>query len=89
MKAPNDEIRHNAMLQSLERQRNEALTREVHKDAAIALLSDQLQAASRKIAELTAELEKLKPAAVDPKSNGEAHVEQPSANQNSAPASRQ
>ncbi len=46
------ERRVNAMLQSLERQRNEALSREVQKDVAIAVLEGQLADANKRYAEL-------------------------------------
>ena len=54
IKSEADLIRMQAIIQSLERMCTEARTRELHKDAAIAILQDQLN-------KVTVELAKLKP----------------------------
>lgn len=55
-----NDFRIQATLQALERQRNEALNREACKDATIATLQQQLQAAAQERAALASELERVK-----------------------------
>ena len=53
-------IRSTALLQALERQRNDALNRQAEQAAIIAVLQQQLQAVSGERDALKAEVEKLK-----------------------------
>lgn len=56
-----------AVVQALERQRNEALTREVNLSAAITVLQQELQAVTTERDSLKTEVEKLKSPTAEPR----------------------
>ena len=63
MTDPDRELRANAIIQSLERQRNEALTSVVQKDAIIALLQEQVKRLSQELADLKKKMDEAEAAA--------------------------
>ena len=62
---PDQMVRAQAIIQSLEQMCTESRTRELHRDAAIAVLRDQLQKAQKEIGDLKKQIEAAKPKTPD------------------------